>query len=406
MENGSAKLIENGNQIRLYYHMDYLDTADYLTSPVSLKVESWTHYNEWGEITHNAVLKCGQRELDLVKRYATHDYDQVLEMYYAKARFYDAENRKFVAVDPLKGRVDDPVTMVQYVYVLNSPLNYIDIDGRMPVRWLRMIKDAYILGFIPKDYVGSVVLISNIVALAAKTIDNIMNIVSLDVRDIYDMVTGIEDELKNKDVSRQSIYISLHETAQVLSAKAIYNKYGSSLGSFFQIFPELEDINLQLKEIDISYGSYAWEVKPIGTSESKWLNSLNKYIDGYDKDKADSDYNTWFGYRIPGGSFSSIFARMVSFNGKDVYITAHWIAPGRIEYYLQLKCENQYEEISVKDFATELIPVFKKAEAVNSVSTIAVAFVAFLGAIASPVPGDEAAVGAALGNLLAAAGLA
>lgn len=97
---------------------------------------------------------------------------------------------------------------------------------------------------------------------------------------------------------------------------------------------------------------------------------------------------------------------MVSFNGKDVYITAHWIAPGRIEYYLQLKCENQYEEISVKDFATELIPVFKKAEAVNSVSTIAVAFVAFLGAIASPVPGDEAAVGAALGNLLAAAGLA
>ena len=59
------------------------------------KVTSWTHYNEWGEITHNAVLKTGQRELDLVKRYATHDYDAVLGMYYAKARMYDAENRRW-----------------------------------------------------------------------------------------------------------------------------------------------------------------------------------------------------------------------------------------------------------------------------------------------------------------------
>ena len=77
VETGSSKLIENGNQIRLYYHMDYLGTADYLTSPLTGKVESWTHYNEWGEITHNAVLKCGQRELDLVKRYATHDFAYV-----------------------------------------------------------------------------------------------------------------------------------------------------------------------------------------------------------------------------------------------------------------------------------------------------------------------------------------
>ncbi len=101
IENSSGNLIENGNQIRLYYHMDYLGTADYLTSPMTGKVESWTHYNEWGEITHNTVLKSGQREFDMVKRYATHDYDQVLGMYYAKARFYDAEDRRFTAIDPI-----------------------------------------------------------------------------------------------------------------------------------------------------------------------------------------------------------------------------------------------------------------------------------------------------------------
>ena len=157
VENGSAKLIENGNQIRLYYHMDYLGTADYLTSPVSLKVESWTHYNEWGEITHNAVLKCGQRELDLVKRYATHDYDQVLGMYYAKARFYDASNRRFMAVDPVKGTVTNPMTMVQYLYVLDNPLTNIDPTGKVitpanVVGALAGLVGGYLIGNVIVDY--------------------------------------------------------------------------------------------------------------------------------------------------------------------------------------------------------------------------------------------------------------
>ena len=144
----SGNIIENGDHIRLYYHMDYLGTVDYLTSPVSKKIVSWTHYNEWGEITHNVVLKCGQREIDLVKRYATHDYDSVLGLYYAKARLYDAEMRRFTAMDPIldasgfdiKDYAKDPMQLVQYLYVKNNPLVYIDPTGLFfnDVRdWLR-----------------------------------------------------------------------------------------------------------------------------------------------------------------------------------------------------------------------------------------------------------------------------
>ncbi|WP_019229752.1 DUF6883 domain-containing protein [Sedimentibacter sp. B4] len=141
VDTSAGNLIEKVNQIRLYYHMDYLGTADYLTSPMTGKVEGWTHYNEWGEITHNAVLKCGQRELDMVKRYATHDYDSVLSMYYAKARFYDAQNRRFDSTDQiLDGSVyditdyaKDPVQLIQYLYVKNNPVIYIDPDGLRPV---------------------------------------------------------------------------------------------------------------------------------------------------------------------------------------------------------------------------------------------------------------------------------
>ena len=129
VENGAGHIIENGDEIRLYYHQDLRGTVDYLTSPVSGKVESWTHYNEWGEITHNAVLKCGQRELDLVKNYTGHEYDAVLGMYYAKARFYDAENQRFISMDPVKGNILFPISLVQYIYVENNPLIYIDATG-------------------------------------------------------------------------------------------------------------------------------------------------------------------------------------------------------------------------------------------------------------------------------------
>lgn len=139
--NGAGHIVESGTvgqQIRLYYHQDLRGTVDYLTSPVSQKVESWTHYNEWGEIVHNAVLKTGYRELDLVKNYTGHDFDAVLNMYYAKARMYDAENRRFVALDPIMDgsrydiseRVTDPTMFVQYLYVKNMPLVAVDPLGR------------------------------------------------------------------------------------------------------------------------------------------------------------------------------------------------------------------------------------------------------------------------------------
>ena len=71
----------------------------------------------------------GVRELDLVQDYTGHAYDMVLGLYYAKARMYDADDRRFMAVDPYKGSIANPQTLVQYTYVLNNPLKYIDPFG-------------------------------------------------------------------------------------------------------------------------------------------------------------------------------------------------------------------------------------------------------------------------------------
>ena len=42
---------------------------------------------------------------------------------------YDPDNRRFQAVDPVKGEIVDPLSLVQYLYVLDNPLNWIDLLG-------------------------------------------------------------------------------------------------------------------------------------------------------------------------------------------------------------------------------------------------------------------------------------
>ena len=67
----------------------------------------------------------GVRELDLVQDYTGHAYDMVLGLYYAKARMYNADDRRFMAVDPYKGSVANPQTLMQYIYCLNNPIRFL-----------------------------------------------------------------------------------------------------------------------------------------------------------------------------------------------------------------------------------------------------------------------------------------
>jgi RHS repeat-associated protein len=71
----------------------------------------------------------GIHKLDLVEEYTGYTYDRVLDLYYAKARMYNAVDRRFMAVDPVKGDAKTPATMVQYTYCLNNPVRYVDLDG-------------------------------------------------------------------------------------------------------------------------------------------------------------------------------------------------------------------------------------------------------------------------------------
>jgi RHS repeat-associated protein len=136
VKNGAGSLLQKydyptgpQNIIKLYYHHDRLGTTDYLTDNVKGEVASYLTYDAWGQLTAKAIVQNGVRLLDLVAEYTSYPYDQVLELYYAKARMYDASDRRFVAIDSVKGIAENPATMVQYTYCLNNPLVNIDPTG-------------------------------------------------------------------------------------------------------------------------------------------------------------------------------------------------------------------------------------------------------------------------------------
>ena len=166
--NGSASVTTDAGEIPLYYHMDHMGSSEFLTSDVTQRVTSWTSYDEWGNITHNAVLKCGTRELDLVKTYTGHERDSVLGQYYAKARMYDTADKhgsskgnklgdkRFTAVDPVKGDVRNPQSLVQYTYVLNNPLTYVDPLGEYYIEaTYNNVKGTMQYRIVEKGYVSS-----------------------------------------------------------------------------------------------------------------------------------------------------------------------------------------------------------------------------------------------------------
>ena len=114
-----------------YVHTDRLGSVVNLSDQYG-RVAARADYTDWGEVRRytDITVNGGFRRLLPEITYATHEYDDVLNQFYAKARMYDAENKRFAAVDSVKGSVTNPISMVQYLYVADNPANMVDPIGR------------------------------------------------------------------------------------------------------------------------------------------------------------------------------------------------------------------------------------------------------------------------------------
>ena len=49
----------------------------------------------------------------------------------AEARWYEAQNGRFISADPEQGKIDKPATLNKYAYAESDPVNKLDPSGRM-----------------------------------------------------------------------------------------------------------------------------------------------------------------------------------------------------------------------------------------------------------------------------------
>ena len=136
-----------GQSIKKCVNMAYVHT-DRLGSVVNLsdqygRVTARADYTDWGEVRRytDITVEGGFRRLLPEITYATHEYDDVLNQFYAKARMYDAENKRFDAVDPIldasryeiEKYVPNSAQLAYYLYTFDNPTTLVDITGKIVI---------------------------------------------------------------------------------------------------------------------------------------------------------------------------------------------------------------------------------------------------------------------------------
>ena len=71
--------------------------------------------------------------------FSQYQYDNIAENYFAQARQYTPEAGRFVSQDRVKGNIYNPITHNNYLYCVNDPVQYVDLDGNFVLAALAAI---------------------------------------------------------------------------------------------------------------------------------------------------------------------------------------------------------------------------------------------------------------------------
>ena len=103
------------------------------------KIMAHVQYDEWGGI-QGTWMSLEAWGLEGVQSYTGHPYDEVLNVYFAQARLYNPETKRFMANDPSgyvdidflgSDRTETYISLNLYTYSHNNPVMRIDPDGNI-----------------------------------------------------------------------------------------------------------------------------------------------------------------------------------------------------------------------------------------------------------------------------------
>ena len=129
---GSERLeqfTEKGNggwERTLYVHEDVMGNTRYYTKATGQSFAE-LEYDAWGQPVSPNKLVNNDHGNYVFATFTGHIYDTTMDIYFAEARFYDAANRQWLAMDPVKDGLN------WYRYTDDNPTTYWDPYGNFPV---------------------------------------------------------------------------------------------------------------------------------------------------------------------------------------------------------------------------------------------------------------------------------
>jgi RHS repeat-associated protein len=111
---------------RIYYQVDGLDSTRNLTD-VNGAILAEYDYDAYGNSTRN-IGNVSNSYL-----FTGEQFDEAVDGYYLRARYYDPTTGRFISTDPFEGYNNQPVTLQDYLYVGANPVNAIDPSGKIEI---------------------------------------------------------------------------------------------------------------------------------------------------------------------------------------------------------------------------------------------------------------------------------
>ena len=113
---------KGGWERTLYVHEDVMGNTRYYTKATGQNFAE-LQYDAWGQPDSPNKLVNNDHGNYVFATFTGHIYDPVLDIYFAEARFYDAINRTWMAMDPAKDGLN------WYQYCFSNPTTYWDLTG-------------------------------------------------------------------------------------------------------------------------------------------------------------------------------------------------------------------------------------------------------------------------------------
>ena len=109
---------------RVYYQVDGLGSTRNITDINGDVVVEYT-FDAYG----NLINQVGDSDNNYL--FTGEQFDNEIGLNYNRARYYDPNTGRFISRDPFEGFNDMPVTLHDYLYAGNNPINFVDPSGEL-----------------------------------------------------------------------------------------------------------------------------------------------------------------------------------------------------------------------------------------------------------------------------------